>query len=143
VITDGTRVYQAVGGGTETIAVTGDVYWVDQMVQVKVKVTSAASSSWMVDLLPRFLDLRNYYQLTLSATSLALHSRIDNSRDELVTKYKFPAALATGDWHTIGFSIKNVSGGALINAVFDGTMALTFTHPTPIPNGGVGLGVVD
>jgi hypothetical protein len=141
VITDGTQVYQAVAADTETIAVTGNVNWIDQVVQVRVKVTSSASTSWAIDLLPRFADLRDYYQLTLSATSLALHARVDNTRTEIVTKYKIPAALTTGVWYTLKFAIKNGAGGATITASLDDVMALSTVDAAPVPHGGVGLGV--
>jgi hypothetical protein len=139
---DGTQVWQATVGSTESIQVGGDVYWTDQVFELRVKVLSTSSSSWTVNLYPRFMDLDNYYQMGFYSSGLQLHNRLAGNRNQLGDKFKAPTPPTTGVWYTVRVSVVNGAGGATITASIDGMAGgLTFQDPTPIPNGGIGIGV--
>ena len=142
-VTDGSMVYQGTAASDETLVAGGNVAWTNQIVEVQVKVVSTDSSSWIADVMPRFADLDDYYQLSLYASGLQLHKRQAGSRTQLGDKYKPATPPATGTFYTIKVEISDGAGGATITAWLDGVQALTFLDATPIPAGGIGLGVED
>jgi hypothetical protein len=144
ITTDGTKVWQAVTSSNESIQVGGDLYWTDQAIDLRVKVLSTTSSSWTVNIYPRFMDLDNYYQMGLYSSGLQLHNRLAGNRNQLGDKFKAPTPPTTGVFYTVRVSVVNGAGGATITASIDGMAGgLTFQDPTPIPNGGIGIGVLD
>jgi hypothetical protein len=123
------------------MVVGGDGSWTDQIVEVKIKVVTTGSSSWLADVLPRFAGLDDYYQLSLYESGLQLHKRQGGTRSQLGDKYKAPVPPATGTFYTVKVQVSNGAGGATITAWLNGVQALTFLDPAPIPAGGIGLGV--
>jgi hypothetical protein len=142
-VTDGSTVYEGTAGGDETLVAGGLAPWTDQIVEVRVKLVSTSSTSWIADVMPRFAGLNDYYQLSLYSSGLQLHKRQAGSRSQLGDKFKPATPPAVGNFYTIKVEVSDGAGGATITAWLDGVQALTFLDATPIPAGGIGLGVED
>jgi pectate lyase len=142
-INDGSSVYQGTAASNETLVAGGNAAWTDQIVEVRVKVTSTGSSSWIADVMPRLKGLDDYYQLSLYSSGLQLHKRQAGTRTQLGDKYKPATPPAVGTFYTIKVEVSDGAGGATITAWLDDVQALTFLDASPIPAGGIGLGVED
>jgi len=114
------------------IAVSGDYRWTDQVVEATVKRTT---SSGMIGIFGRIVDMRNYYFLYLDDANIILRKRVDGSSANLV-KIKFP--VVAGQSYTLKLSIV----GSTLTGYVDGTMLVTGSD-TFLTTGGIGVGTSD
>ena len=114
------------------IAVSGDYRWTDQVVEATVKRTT---SSGMIGIFGRIVDMRNYYFLYLDDANIILRKRVDGSSANLV-KIKFP--VVAGQSYTLKLSIV----GSTLTGYVDGTMLVTGSD-TLLTTGGIGVGTSD
>jgi hypothetical protein len=114
------------------ISVSGDYRWTDQVVEAKVKFTSAPG---MIGIFARFMDTRNYYFLYLDGANIILRKRVNNSSTNLL---KIKTVTAMGTWYTLKLSIV----GTMLVGYLDGTMLVSATD-VDLAAGGIAVGTSD
>ena len=133
VLEEGNHVFsQSAAVSDWVIAVSGDYRWSNQVVEAKVKFTSAPG---MIGIFARLLDTRNYYFLYLDGSNVILRKRVDNSSTNIL-KVKTITVMDT--WYTLKLSVIDT----MLAGYLDGTMIVSATD-TDLAAGGIAVGTSD
>jgi hypothetical protein len=115
------------------ISASGDYHWTDQIVEAKVKFTSAPGS---LGVFARFKDADNYYFLYLDGSNIILRKRSNvtgNSSSTTILKVKQPTV--QGTWYTLKLSVV----GTMLAGYLDDKMLVMGTD-SDIKGGGIAVG---
>jgi hypothetical protein len=115
------------------IAASGDYRWTDQIVEAKVKFTSAPGS---LGIFARFKDADNYYFLYLDGSNTVLRKRSNaggNSTSTTILKVKQPTV--QGTWYTLKLSVV----GTMLTGYLDDKMLVMGTD-SDVKGGGIAVG---